>query len=50
MNEKTYKTMRRAGGISIALGIVSIVVGVTIGVLTILTGANLLKRKSDISF
>lgn len=50
MNEKTYKLMRRTGGVSIALGILSIVAGVAIGVFTILTGASLLKGKSEISF
>ncbi|MBQ9699137.1 MAG: hypothetical protein IJV71_00790 [Lachnospiraceae bacterium] len=50
MNEKTYKIMRNTGGTSIALGVVSIVIGVTIGVLAILNGASLLKGKSDISF
>lgn len=50
MNEKTYKVMRRTGGFSIALGIVAIAIGVTVGVLTILNGAKLLKAKSDITF
>ena len=50
MNEKTYKIMRNTGGASIALGVVSIVIGVTIGVLAILNGASLLKGKSDLTF
>ncbi len=50
MNEKTYKVMRSTGGVSIALGIVSIVIGLTVGVLTILNGAKLLRRKSDLTF
>ena len=50
MNEKIYKTMRTAGGLAIAMGIVSIVVGVTVGVGSIVSGASLLKRKSDITF
>lgn len=50
MSEKTYKIMRRTGGISIALGIVSIVIGVAVGVLTILNGAKLLKEKSELTF
>lgn len=50
MSEKTYKVMKHTGGISIALGIVSIAVGVAVGIMTILTGAKLLKAKSDITF
>ena len=49
-NEKVYKVMRGTGGISIALGIVSIVIGVAVGVLTILNGARLLRSKSDLTF
>ena len=49
-NEKVYKVMRSTGGISIALGIVAIVVGVAVGVLTILNGARLLRKKSDLTF
>ncbi|MDE6698145.1 MAG: hypothetical protein K2J91_01525 [Lachnospiraceae bacterium] len=50
MEEKTYKLVKRTGGFSIALGIISIVVGVTVGVLSIITGAKLLKGKSRILF
>lgn len=50
MEEKTYKLVKRTGGFSIALGIISIVAGVTIGVLSIVTGAKLLKGKSRILF
>lgn len=50
MSERTYKIMKHTGGISIALGIVSIVIGVTVGVLTILNGAKLLRSKSDLTF
>ncbi len=50
MNEKIYKTMRTTGGTNIALGIVLIVTGVTVGILTIINGARLLQRKSDIMF
>ena len=50
MNEKTYKVMKHTGGISIALGIVSSVIGVAVGVLTILNGAKLLRSKSDLTF
>ncbi|MBQ1193918.1 MAG: hypothetical protein IIX45_07370 [Lachnospiraceae bacterium] len=50
MEERTYKLVNRTGGFSIALGVISIVAGVTIGVLTIITGAKLLKGKSKILF
>lgn len=48
--ERVYKTMRNTGAASIALGIVIAVVGLTAGVVSIVSGAMLLKRKSDIVF
>lgn len=48
MNEKIYKTVSRTGACSIAVGIVTLVTGVTAGVLMIISGSRLLKRKSDI--
>lgn len=48
MNEKVYKTMSGAGAGSIAVGIVVLVTGVVSGILMIVNGARLLKRKSDI--
>lgn len=48
LNEKIYKTMARTGGCSIAVGIVTLVTGVAAGVLMIISGARLLKRKGDI--
>lgn len=48
MNEKIYKTMSGAGTCSITVGIVTIVTGIAAGVLMIVAGAKLLKRKSDI--
>ena len=50
MNEKIYKTMAVTGGGTIALGIVVLVSGITCGILSIVSGAKLLKRKSDIIF
>ena len=44
MNEKIYKTMASSGAGSLALGIVVLVTGVV----TIVNGARLLKRKSEI--
>lgn len=48
MNEKIYKTMTRTGACSVAVGIVTLVAGVTAGILMIVSGARLLKRKSEI--
>ncbi|MCI9446810.1 MAG: hypothetical protein HFH36_05370 [Lachnospiraceae bacterium] len=50
MNEKTYKTMTVAGAGNIAVGIVVLVCGIVCGILTIVSGAKMLKRKSDIIF
>lgn len=50
MNEKVYKTMKRTGGFSIAMGVVMIVAGLVVGIGSIVNGAFLLKRKSDITF
>lgn len=48
--EKIYKTMKGAGACSIAVGIVILVTGVVVGILSIISGSILLKRKSDIVF
>lgn len=48
MNEKIYKTMSGAGASSLVLGIVVLVTGVAAGVMMIISGARLLKRKSEI--
>lgn len=50
MGEKIYKTMKSTGGFSIAMGIVITVVGIVVGVGSIVNGAWLLRRKSDITF
>ncbi len=50
MNEKVYKTMRNVGGWNIALGVVLIVVGVTVGILQIIHGGKLLHDKKEITF
>ena len=46
MNEKIYKTMGRVGGGNIAMGAVLVVAGV----LMIVSGAGLLKRRGEIMF
>ncbi len=50
MEEKTYKLMKRTGGANIALGVISLVVGVATGVLLIVSGASLLSGKKNIMF
>ncbi len=50
MNEKIYKTMTRCGAGNVALGIVILVSGISAGVLMIISGTKLLKRKTEITF
>ncbi len=50
MNERVYKTMRNVGGWNIALGVVVIVVGVSVGILQIIHGGRLLGAKKDVTF
>ena len=50
MNEKAYKTMARCGAGNIALGIVVPVSGVAAGILVLINGIKLLKRKAEITF
>ena len=48
--EKVYKTMQNTGAGSIARGVIILVSGLIIGILSIVNGALLLKRKNDITF
>ncbi len=48
MNEKIYKVMSGTGVSSLVVGIVVLVVGITAGVMMVVNGARLLKRKSEI--
>ncbi len=48
--EKTYKVMRNCGAANIAVGIISIVIGVATGILLIISGASLLGQKGKIMF
>ena len=48
MNEKIYKTMSGTGVSNLIVGIVVLVTGVTAGVMMIINGARLLRRKSEI--
>ena len=49
-NERLYKTMRNSGAGAVAMGIVIATVGLTVGTISIIMGAFLLKRKSEIEF
>lgn len=48
--EKAYMTMKNSGAGNIAVGIIILVVGITAGVLSIVSGASLLKHKKEIMF
>lgn len=48
MNEKIYKTMTRTGACNLAVGIITLATGIAAGILMIVGGARLLKRRSDI--
>ena len=50
MNEKIYKTMGSTGAASLTIGIISIVGGIVGGILLIISGARLLKKRSEIMF
>ena len=50
MNEKAYKAMGLAGAAGIAVGIVVTVIGIAAGVISIISGARLLKEKKGILF
>ena len=50
MNEKLYKAMGVSGAGNLVIGIISIVTGVVCGILLIITGARLLKKRSEIMF
>ena len=48
MSEKIYKAMKNTGALNIAVGIVTRVTGIASGILLIVSGANLLKKKKGI--
>lgn len=48
MNEKVYRTMSITGAAGLAAGIVAVTVGVTVGVISIISGAKLLKDRKNI--
>ena len=48
--EKADLAMKNSGAGSIVIGIIVLVVGITVGVLSIVSGASLLKHKREITF
>lgn len=50
MMEKIYHTMKSVGVWNLVMGILLIIAGVVSGVLLILNGTKLLKKKSDLLF
>ena len=49
MSEKIYKTVVWSGVVNLSLGIIVAAVGVVSGILMIISGARLLKRKNEIT-
>ena len=50
MNEKAYKTMSLAGAAGITVRIIVMVTGVAAGIISIVSGAKLLKDKKGLTF
>lgn len=50
MNEKLYKSLGRIGSANLAIGICVLVSGLVSGILLIINGGRLLKKKEDIMF
>lgn len=50
MAEKVYKTMKSVGIGNLVLGIGIMVAGIGVGVMVLINGARLLRRKSDLLF
>ncbi|MDD3173012.1 MAG: DUF5362 family protein [Herbinix sp.] len=48
--EKIYHTMKSVGVWNLVLGILMIITGIISGILLILNGAKLLKKKSELMF
>ena len=48
VNEKIYKTMSSTVASSLAVGIIVLTTGIVTGILMIVNGARLLKKKSEI--
>ena len=50
MSEKIYMTMKSVGIGNLVMGIIFIIAGVAGGIMMIISGGKLLKKKSDILF
>lgn len=50
MPEKAYQTMRHAGAWNLVMGVVILITGITLGVMSIIYGGKLIKNKSEIIF
>lgn len=50
MDEKVYKTLNSTGKLNIIFGILTIAFGIGTGIVFIVNGARLLKRKSRMLF
>lgn len=50
MSEQAYKTMKSVGIFNLIFGILTIAAGIGAGVCMIISGAKLLKKKSNILF
>lgn len=50
MNEKVYGTMKSTGIVNIVFGIITIAMGIATGIVMIVHGGRLLKRKSEVMF
>lgn len=50
MNEKAYKTMGIVAAANLAMGIITIVIGVAVGAVAIVGGAHLLKSRKGLTF
>ncbi len=48
MNEKVFKVLGQVGASEITIGIIMIITGVTVGILSIINGARALKAKNNI--
>ena len=47
--EKAYKTMKQVGALNIALGVITIVTGLVVGILMLTAGGRSLKNKRFIA-
>lgn len=50
MPEKAYQTMKHAGAWGIVMGVLLLIAGVAIGIMSIVYGGKLLANKKEITF